>query len=358
MLYLEKDINESGTGGCMKSIRALQKKKVTLDEISEFYKIEEYTLLYEKVKQDIEEGIIVPIKSSKLNGKKPALYHTYKVIPLEEDYSMYENEMTYELNGLMDLSYYRKNMSQYVKDRVYIKQLSHFLDYSKDTLQEAVSMNERSFEIWGREKYLKQEGGKRLLKNLGIGVERLHIYETAEPLAYYAHHKQVPQRVLILENMDTFYSMRRYLLAGHSHILGIPIGTLIYGGGKGICKSFKDFSWGVEPYLAQKDNTLLYFGDLDYEGIGIFESLKEAFNEANQIIPFKEAYVRMIKKAIKKQISLPETKEGQNKHLTGVFFTFFDEGIKQQMIEILEAERYIPQEILNINDFSEKRIED
>lgn len=342
----------------MKSIRALQKKKVTLDEISRFYKIEEYTLLYEKIKQDIEGGIISPIKSSKLNGKKPALYHAYKVIPLEEDYSMYEDEMIYQLNSLMDLSYYRKNMSQYVKDRRYIKELSHFLDHTKGDLEEAVSMNERSFEIWGREKYLKQEGGKRLLKNLGIGIERLHIYETAVPLAYYAHHKQVPQHVLILENMDTFYSMRHYLLAGHSHILGVPIGTLIYGGGKGICKSFKDFSWGVEPYLAQKENTLLYFGDLDYEGIGIFESLKEAFNEGNQIIPFKEAYVQMLKKVAKQNINLPQTKEGQNKHLKGVFFSFFDETIKDQMIEILEAARYIPQEILNIKDFSEKKIED
>ncbi len=342
----------------MKSIRALQKKKVTLDEISRFYKIEEYRLLYEKVKWDIEEGIISPIKSSKLNGKKPALYHAYKVIPLEEDYSMYEHEMVYELNSLMDLSYYRKNMSQYVQDRRYIKALSYFLDHTKAVLEEPISMNERSFEIWGREKYLKQEGGKRLLKNLGIGIERLYIYETAVPLAYYAHHKRVPQHVLILENMDTFFSMRRYLLEGHSHILGVPIGTLIYGGGKGICKSFKDFSWGVEPYLAQKENILLYFGDLDYEGIGIFESLKEAFNETHQILPFKEAYAKMLKKAAKQKKKLPQTKEGQNKHLSGVFFTFFDELTKEQMMEILEEDRYIPQEILNIKDFSENKIED
>ncbi len=338
----------------MKSIRALQKKKVTLDEISNFYKIEEYRLLYEKVKQDIEEGIMIPIKSSKLNGKKPALYHAYKVIPLEEDYSMYEHEMMYSFNPLIDLSYYRKNMAQYVKDRGYIKQLSYFLDHTEGALEEPISMNERSFEIWGREKYLKQEGGKRLLKNLGIGIDRLHIYKTAEPLAYYAHHKQVPQHVLILENMDTFYSMRRYLLAGHSHILGVPIGTLIYGGGKGICKSFKDFSWGVEPYLAKEENTLLYFGDLDYEGIGIFESLQEAFSEAHQIIPFKEAYMQMIKKAISQKFNLPPTKEGQNKHLKGTFFTFFDEFTKKQMMEILEVERYIPQEILNSKDFNRR----
>ncbi len=76
------------------------------------------------------------------------------------------------------------------------------------------------------------------------------------------------------------------------------------------------------------------------------------------IRPFKEAYVQMLKKAAKQNINLPQTKEGQNKHLKGVFFSFFDETIKDQMIEILEAARYIPQETLNIKDFSEKKIED
>ena len=35
--------------------------------------------------------------------------------------------------------------------------------------------------------------------------------------------------------------MRNYLLNGHTEIFGAEIGTLIYGAGKGIIRSFQDF---------------------------------------------------------------------------------------------------------------------
>ena len=45
---------------------------------------------------------------------------------------------------------------------------------------------------------------------------------------------------------------------------------MIYGAGKGIFKSFQDFEFCVEPYMKEKKNQIFYFGDLDYEGIGIY----------------------------------------------------------------------------------------
>lgn len=345
----------------MKSLRQLDRKKLTLDEISHFYKIDQYPTLYEVVTNDLALGIIRPIKSSGLNGKKPALYKAYKVVPMEKDYSHYEEEIAYKISTRMDMAYYRKNLTQYEKDRQPLLQLSQYLEDEREALKEAISLNERSFEIWGREKYLKQEGGKRLLKNVGMCVEDLGVYEAAQPIAYYAHHKKVPQNVLIIENMDTFYTMRKYLIEGSSKILGVPIGSLIYGGGKGICKSFRDFSYGVEPYLTHPDNTLLYFGDLDYEGIGIYESLEAAFREQYPIIPFKEAYEQMLMKWDKlkeKGITLPLTKEGQNKQMSGYFLSFFEEDVKKQIGLILEADCYIPQELLNAKDLSEKITQD
>ena len=66
--------------------------------------------------------------------------------------------------------------------------------------------------------------------------------------------------------------MRNYLLNGHTEIFGAEIGTLIYGAGKGIIRSFQDFDLCAEPYMKHPKNTIYYFGDLDYEGIGIYES--------------------------------------------------------------------------------------
>lgn len=186
----------------------------------------------------------------------------------------------YQLVPVLKNDYYLGNMEAYLKDRTFVLLLNDFIKEHNECLKEAASYNERSFEIWGREKLLNREGGIRILKNLGLTPEELNVYDTTEPLAYYSHHKRVPQQILILENKDTFYSMRRHLLDNDLMILGKEIGTLIYGGRKSIHKSFQDFTLCVEPYLNDKRNEILYFGDLDYEGILIYESL--SFNP-----PFK-----------------------------------------------------------------------
>ena len=75
---------------------------------------------------------------------------------------------------------------------------------------------------------------------------------------------------------------------GNNEILGKKFGTLIFGSGKKIIASFKDFRYTAERYLADGRNHFLYFGDMDYEGIGIFENLAEVFKEKRKQHIFKE----------------------------------------------------------------------
>lgn len=333
----------------MKSIRKMGKKKIELDEISKIYRLKDYQSLVDFIMENIEDGIIQPIKASGTNGKSPALHNRYRIIYIEENYEEYENELLYQLDSSLKIDYYIKNIRRYKEDRHYILQLSNYLSNHKDLLDDPTSLNERSFEIWNREKYLQKEGGFRILKNLGVSLDDLNIYGTTEPLPYYSHHKDIPQNVLILENKDTFYSMRRHLLKGNHKILGLPIGTLIYGKGKGILKSFSDFTFCVEPYLSDKSNQILYFGDLDYEGILIYEQLVSVFMEEISIRPFKQAYIHMLKKANKED--LPLMKDGQNKNIGSIFLDSFETKEKAEIIEILNQNKYIPQEILSIRDF-------
>lgn len=144
--------------------------------------------------------------------------------------------------------------------------------------------------------------------------------------------------------------MRRHLLEGNEEILGIKIDTLIYGAGKGIFRSFEDFDLCVEPYMQAEGNQIFYFGDLDYEGIGIYENLAELFNEEWKIIPFMAGYEKLLDKAVK-AVSIPETKERQNRNIKNIFFSYFSTERIKQMKEILGKGRYVPQEILNISDF-------
>ena len=144
--------------------------------------------------------------------------------------------------------------------------------------------------------------------------------------------------------------MRSQLLSGHTEIFGTEVGTLIYGAGKGILRSFQDFDLCAEPYMKDSRNKILYFGDLDYEGIGIYENLAERFQDRWTIAPFVPAYRAMLQKA-DHIYQLPETKEHQNRNISSVFFQYFDNETVRKMQSVLEADQYIPQEILNTSDF-------
>lgn len=333
----------------MKSIIDFTKNKISLEELQAFFCLTSYTDMVQKVYELIEKDQISPIINSKLNGKKPALYKAYRIHRVRKDNSQLEDELKYQLMPMLSNDYYLRNFEAYRKDRLFVLSLNQYLREHKNNLLEAVSYNERSFEIWGREKFLLREGGTRILKNLGLSPEELNVYDTTEPLAYYSHHKELPQKIIILENKDTFYSMRKSLLAGNTSILGVEIGTIIYGAGKSIHKSFKDFTFCVEPYLNDSRNEILYFGDLDYEGIIIYETLHRDFVEKVNIKPFCNAYEAMINKASIE--GLPKTKKGQNTNIGREFLSYFSQDMQDRIMEILRQSRYIPQEILQGKDF-------
>lgn len=322
-------------------------KRISLKELQK--SLSDYKEQYEYVMDLIEKGRIKPVKASGMNGKSPALYLEYWLVEEVKDYTQLKEELLYRMVPEISIDYYMSHLAMYEQDRQWVLLLNDFLKGHKQNLLYAKSLNERSFEIWKREKFLSKEQGKKILKRCQIDLDVLNVYETTEPLAYYSHTRQTPQNILIVENKDTFYSMRKYLLEGNDVILGMPVGTLIYGAGKGIFKSFQDFEFCVEPYMTQKGNEIYYFGDLDYEGIGIYENFASVFCGEWEIKPFVEGYEAMIDKA---EVigQLPDTKTGQNKRIRELFFSYFSKEMVEKMTRILEAGQYIPQEILTITD--------
>jgi len=369
-------------------------KKCSLEDLLEKRARDSYESQYTYVMELIDTGKIKPVKSSPKNGKKPALHTQYWVIEEKTDYSAWEEELLYRTDTHINVEYYLHHLDMYDKDRVYVRRLSDYLRDRSSRLSVTISRNERSFEIWGEEKFLSGGTGRTILSRCKIEESVLNVYSTAEPFAYFAAHREVPQKILILENKDPFFGMRRYLLQGNDRIfeekigknrinagegmgrnnkisgedigrndkiletgigrgkkiLGEDIGTLIYGAGKRVVSSFREFAISAEPYMKEPGNELLYLGDLDYEGIGIYETLAEVFADSGTIRPFVPAYLAMLDKGDLAK-SLPLTKEHQNKNINDNFFSFFDEHTVGRMKKILESGRYIPQEILNIDDY-------
>lgn len=310
----------------------------------------EYGEQYAYIIKLVDEGKIKPVRTAGKNGKKPALYLEYWLLEEAKDYLELKQELLYKLAPQIDITYYMHNLAAYAKERQDVLQLSSFLQNSETLLTMEASYNERSFQIWGREKFLLKGEGKRILKHCGLSLEYLHCYSTCEPFAYFALTRQTPQKILIIENKDTFFSMRRHLLAGNELLFGEQISTLIYGAGKRVISCFQEFAVSAEPYMLDAANELLYFGDLDYEGLGIYETLAEGFAEQGSIKPFIPAYLAMLQKS-KGYHKLPTTKEEQNRNLQGSFFNYFSAEVRKEMQNILRHDLYIPQEILTLLDF-------
>lgn len=324
-------------------------RKISLEQLLLQSKEQEYAQQYQYIRDLLNSGRIREVKASPKNGKKPALHLEYWLVEEKEDYSELIEELQYQIVPVIRTDYYLRHPEHYQKDRQWVLRLNHFLKNQDSRLQERISLNERSFQIWSREKFLKEENGKKILKRCGIALEQLNFYETAEPLSYYVHTREIPQNLLIIENKDTFYSMRRFLLHGGNEILGTCFGTLIYGGGKRVHKTFSDLEISLEPYMKANGNIFFYFGDLDYEGIGIYENLAAIAGDKIEIRPFCRAYQAMLEKA--ETAKMPKTKEKQNRSIAGAFFQHFDKETVGKMRQLLEDERYIPQEILNLYDF-------
>ena len=133
--------------------------------------------------------------------------------------------------------------------------------------------------------------------------------------------------------------------------------------------------------MREKNNVIYYLGDLDYEGILIYENLANLFekevekqwvnvyddnkehiqqfsnrNEKKQkllqIQPFVFGYIKMLEKAQKIGIcNMPETKKGQNHNIGTTFLNYFSKEIAESFQNLLESDKYIPQEILSCEDF-------
>ena len=328
-------------------------KRVKLDDLAAKYRLRDYKELHAKVLELIDSNQIKPVKASGINGKSPALYKEYWIIEESQDVTQYLDELNFQIVPAISTDYYKAHMDQYAQDRQWVLLLNDYLRNNKEQFVTQMSENERSFDIWRREKFLKQEQGKKILKRCGIDLESLSFYRTTEPIAYYSATKQTPQNMLVIENKDTFYSMRKILIDGNDTILGARIGTLIYGAGKGIIAAFSDFDISAEPYMTAQGNTIYYFGDLDYEGIGIYENFAAAYGDRYEIRLFVKAYEKMLSKAERIDVEgLPATKEGQNRNIGSAFLSSFSQSQQTTIRDILARDRYIPQEILNRSDFS------
>ncbi|ATW26773.1 hypothetical protein [Candidatus Formimonas warabiya] len=97
-----------------------------------------------------------------------------------------------------------------------------------------MSRKERSFSVWGREKLLDEQYAlvREVLAFSGLKEDFLAFYDTPEPFFEYVHSREEGMTVLVLENKDTWFILRKlFRETGKNRIDGIRIDALIYAEG-------------------------------------------------------------------------------------------------------------------------------
>lgn len=322
-----------------KILEIIQKSKLKSITLEEIYKLAEIVYSPEIAKQIdtivkelIEENLLEPFKTSKKNVIGTPL--KYRIIKIEKDYVYIKEEIS-KLYKKIDIKYYLKHPEEYEQHRKEILQINDFMKI--EDKGKVLTVNERSYQIFKDEKKLKEQ--ESILKKLGLTFKDLNCYETYEPFFYFEnnqYNKKV-KTILIIENRDTFWTFKKVAKLYNTFYL------VIYGEGKKILNSFEY----IKNFKLEEDTKILYFGDIDYEGINIYVSLVQNYKNY-QILPYTEAYQKMLEL----ETNPNKVKKNQNirKDSINEFLKYFSKEEKDKLKYIFENNFYIPQEIINYEE--------
>ena len=303
----------------------MRKNERTAEELLRPY--DSYAQGVEAIREKVAAGKLIPVRASGTNGKNPPLYKRYR-LPVTKPKSDFDAAgLAASLPLCFNPDWYLSHPAQFARDAPAIEKLVTYLAGDPD-LSMPVSVNERSFEIFGQEKFLNQSGF-RILKNLGAGPDFLNTYETFEPLSCFRVRPE-PSFLLILENLDPFWTCR-FLLSDKQ----CP-GSVAYGAGWKIVNTMQDLLSGQADWMKDTLSRLSYLGDLDWEGIQIWEALCAHYPQLE--IPLcVPGYLAMLEKGQCMGIErLPRMKEGQQPCPDSPFFEAFAPEEAARMRALLE----------------------
>lgn len=267
----------------------------------------------------------------------------YRIIKEKEPEKDYSGEIR-TLCNLLNIEGYLKRPHIYEKHRELLLTLNTFLTKDREKLRTSISKNERAYQIWNDEKILDSSLCQNLIEWNNLN-EMLNYYLTPEPFFDYIHTKKDKMTILIIENKDTWYTMRKLMDAekGDYFLYGEEIDGLLYGEGNKITKTN-----ALEEYqkeVIQRKCKFLYWGDLDYTGIEMCERVIMQ-NKDVCIEPFIKIYEKMMEEKEIEELGQIKHKQNQNIDLE-FFLNYFDTKYKEEINLILSQNKYIPQEIIN-----------
>ena len=333
-----------------------------LGQIGYWQKEGGYPSFAEKIEILIQLGMIDPVKASGLNGKQPPLYEKYRIVKQKDTLDQVTRQKL--LTGYdpqIKTAYYSTHGKDYQEDEPYLAKLDSFLKQHQNFASwSLITANERSFQVFHNEKWLLSRHGHLFCQRTGLSLAALRCYQTSEPFFYYP--VSIPRgtnkiKVLIVENKDTFFSLKGLFQQGIHTWGGHIFSLLIYGEGRKIQKSFRFYEELGEYQNYQAD--FYYFGDLDPEGIRIWYDLQKEYGLT--IKPFTLFYQVLFEKYGQNAPSLSAGKKtGQrySEKAIKAFLSYFAQDLATGIRQMLAEKKYLPQEGLHyvlLKELAEKQ---
>ncbi|WP_071394637.1 Wadjet anti-phage system protein JetD domain-containing protein [Bacillus tuaregi] len=328
-----------------------QKKKININDLElqlrrlldDYFEMDGYSLFYRAIEVLQEEGQLSPIHNHQYNGRTPELSLYYWVnVKMEETH--WDRLEMMKLGDLFDFSYYERHPEwQTNEEWMRIESLYQFLQTSHE--RETVSVEERSLELFGHEKFLldgdRYPDGSRFLARIGISEDKLKIVKYEEPFVFWmkqGKERKDIQRILIVEKLAFFHTSIQLL---ETNQLDYEPDLIIYGEGIKIEQSFS-FFFRMFP---QKNYLFYYAGDLDVEGYGILIRLMEKYPDCC-IQPALKIYRKMLE--CLGQRNDQKMVKRQNLKYRDSFLQWFTEEEQEILQKLWQENKRIPQEVLTI----------
>lgn len=318
-----------------KYLKSRKTVQISLTELQSIFPGEtDYFQFAELIKRMEAEGVLRPVKKHHTNNKPIPLYHTYRInrgVFKDELLDHIQVKVLQVHESIKLQAYYSLSQQVWEKDFPYIQKIDQYIQRNGFPEKEA-SAPERSYEILGDEKWIDFKGGKALLSRIGLW-DKLKITYNVDPLMMAVNLKgihQVEHFHLVVENKATFHDCLESLKMS-------PLTALVYGAGWKIVSNLVLLPKQLS--LENGENQILYFGDLDYEGISIWYMLQE-----KEVIPPAVPFYKAL-------LGKPATygKESQRKNPKALehFITYFSQEEGDRIKSLLASGCYYPQEGLN-----------
>ena len=316
---------------------------ITVEVLQTMSRVTNYAAFYDQIQTLLSQGVLRPTGGSRdTNGLIPPLQRKYRILHPEIDLRDEGNEIML-LSPLLQISGYLKNRALYRKHRDILLPLSAFLKTRQDTLRSPMSKNERAYAIWRNEKALDDSHYQSVLRYNQL-EPFLHSYQTPEPFFDYFCAPAESGDILILENKDIWYTLRKLLIQAPEkrRLFGLTLDGILYGEGKKVARP-----GALTEYAALSGSRQRYWycGDIDLEGFSIFEAVCRA-NPDLPISLFAAGYHAMVQRGLEEGIAPCPKQQESPGDLDGVLSGCLPED--QAAIKLLLGRGgYIPQECLN-----------